>query len=206
MIATIWQATKLMTMVIVRQVWWRWWLPRTLKSTSTTQPVARRRHVERRRWCKYFWHDNQLARTKRGGQGWMHEAAVQQKVKQGGGTRQQVTWQPAGKREANGKRGVRGQEVMEPRWALRCGGRVERTRGGGIDATTIRQTRDFCSGGESDGNGDCDGDGKCRAPISRNLAAAVCIWGSPYANGWGSLKSLHMGIPLCIMKFCAYGD
>jgi len=30
--------------------------------------------------------NNQLARTNRGGQGWMREAAVQQKVKQGGGT------------------------------------------------------------------------------------------------------------------------
>jgi hypothetical protein len=35
---------------------------------------------------------------------------------------------------------------------------------------------------------------------------AVCIWGSPYANGQGSLKYLHTGIPLCIMKLCAYGD
>ncbi len=35
---------------------------------------------------------------------------------------------------------------------------------------------------------------------------AVCIWGSPYANGHGSLKKLHMGIPVRIMKLCAYGD
>jgi hypothetical protein len=30
--------------------------------------------------------------------------------------------------------------------------------------------------------------------------------GCPYANGWGLLKSSHMGLPLCIMKLCAYGD
>ena len=30
--------------------------------------------------------NNQLARTNRGGQGWMREASAQQKVKQGGGT------------------------------------------------------------------------------------------------------------------------
>ena len=35
---------------------------------------------------------------------------------------------------------------------------------------------------------------------------AVCIWGSPYANGRGWLKSSHMGIPVCIMKLCACGD
>jgi hypothetical protein len=68
---------------------------------------------------------------------------------------------------------------MEPRWALRSEGRVQRTRGGGIEATTIRQTRDFCGGGKSDGDSDGDGNGKCRAPLSRNLeateAAAVLI-------------------------------
>ena len=56
---------------------------------------------------------------------------------------------------------------------LRSRGRVERTRGGGIDATTSRQTRDFCGSGES--NGDGDGDGKCRAPLSRNLAVTALV-------------------------------
>ena len=58
---------------------------------------------------------------------------------------------------------------------LRSRGRVERTRGGGIDALTSRQTRDFCGGGESNGDGDGDGDGKCRAPLSRNLAATALV-------------------------------
>ena len=114
-------------------------------------------------------------RTKRGGQGLTREAAAQQKVKRGGGTRQQATRQLAGKREANRKRGARGQEATEPRLALRSGGRVERMRGGGIDATTIRQTRDFCGGGKSDSDGDGDGNRKCRAPLSRNLAATALV-------------------------------
>ena len=58
---------------------------------------------------------------------------------------------------------------------LRSRGRVERTRGGGIDATTSRRTRDFCGGGESNGDGDGNGDGKCRAPLSRNLAATALV-------------------------------
>ena len=55
-------------------------------------------------------------------------------------------------------------------YALRGGGRVKRTRGGGINATTSRQTRDD-PGGKSDG----DGDGKCRAPPSRDLAATTLV-------------------------------
>jgi hypothetical protein len=35
---------------------------------------------------------------------------------------------------------------------------------------------------------------------------AVCIWGSPSVNGQGSLKSLHMEIPVRKMKLCTYGD
>jgi hypothetical protein len=46
-------------------------------------------------------------------------------------------------------------------------------RGGGIDATTSRQTRDNHGGGES--NGDGDGDRKCHAPPSRDLAATVLV-------------------------------
>jgi len=42
--------------------------------------------------------------------------------------------------------------------------------------------------------------------IISHMEIAVCIWGSPCANVRGSLKSLHMGIPVRIMKLCAYGD
>jgi len=42
--------------------------------------------------------------------------------------------------------------------------------------------------------------------VISHTGIAVCTWGSLYANGWGPLKSSHMGIPLCIMKLCAYGD
>ena len=59
-------------------------------------------------------------------------------------------------REAQGTRGDRASMGVE------SGGRVERTRGGGINMTTSRQTRDFCSGSESDGDDDGRGDGKCR--------------------------------------------
>ena len=65
-----------------------------------------------------------------------------------------------------------------PQWALKSGGRVERTRGGGIDATTSWRTSDFHSGGESNGNGigNGDGDGKCHAPPScRDLAATALV-------------------------------
>ena len=58
---------------------------------------------------------------------------------------------------------------------LRCGGRVERKRGGGINTTTIQQARDFCGGSESDGDGNGDGDGKCHAPLSPNLAATALV-------------------------------
>jgi hypothetical protein len=42
--------------------------------------------------------------------------------------------------------------------------------------------------------------------VISHTGIAVCIWGSPYANGRGSLIELHMGISLRIMKLCAYGD
>ena len=47
------------------------------------------------------------------------------------------------------------------------GGRVERTRGGGVDTTTSWQTRDNHGGGEGEGDG--DGDGKCRAAAITGL-------------------------------------
>ena len=43
------------------------------------------------------------------------------------------------------------------------GGRVKRTRGVGIDATTSRQTRDGRGGGKSDGDGNGKGAGKQEA-------------------------------------------
>jgi hypothetical protein len=84
-------------------------------ATATTQPVVRRRHVERRRRCEEMRRDNQLARTKRRGQGWTRAAAARQKVTRGGGTRQQAMRQPAGERETNGRRGASRQEAMGPR-------------------------------------------------------------------------------------------
>ena len=47
------------------------------------------------------------------------------------------------------------------------GGRVKRTRGGGINTTTSRQTRD--NDGDDEGEGDGDGDGKCRAAAITGL-------------------------------------
>ena len=55
-------------------------------ATATTQPVVRRRCVERRRPCKEMRRDNQLARTKRRGRGWTRVAAARRKVTRGGGT------------------------------------------------------------------------------------------------------------------------
>ena len=68
-------------------------------ATATTQPVV---------------HNNQLARTKRRGQGWTRAAAACRKVTRGEGTRQQAMQQPASKREANRRRGISGQEAMGP--------------------------------------------------------------------------------------------
>jgi len=52
--------------------------------------------------------------NKEGGQGWKCEMAARRKVKQGGGMQQKATRQPAGKREANGRRGTSRQEVTGP--------------------------------------------------------------------------------------------
>jgi hypothetical protein len=57
--------------------------------------------------------------------------------------------------------------------ALRGGGRVERMRGGGINATTSRRTRDYRGGGKSDGDG--NGDGECRKWPSQDLAATALV-------------------------------
>ncbi len=47
------------------------------------------------------------------------------------------------------------------------GGRVERTRGGDVNTTTSRQTRD--NDGNDEGEGDGDGDGKCGAAAIMGL-------------------------------------
>ena len=78
-----------------------------------------------------------------------------------------------GKREERRQR-TRGDGASIGRGcAFRGGGRVERMRGGGINATTSRRTRDYRGGGKSDGDG--DGDGECRAPPSRDLAATALV-------------------------------
>jgi hypothetical protein len=46
-------------------------------------------------------------------------------------------------------------------------------RGGGINATTSRQTRDCRGGGKSDGDGDSDGE--CRTPPSQDLAETTLV-------------------------------
>ena len=57
--------------------------------------------------------------------------------------------------------------------AFRGGGKVERMRGGGINTTTSRRTRDYRGGGKSDGDG--NGDGECRTPPSWDLAATALV-------------------------------
>ena len=57
--------------------------------------------------------------------------------------------------------------------AFRGGGKVERMRGGGINTTTSRRTRDYRGGSKSDGNG--NGDGECRTPPSWDLAATALV-------------------------------
>ena len=46
-------------------------------------------------------------------------------------------------------------------------------RGGGINTTTSRRTRDYRGGGKSDGDG--NGDGECRTPPSWDLAATALV-------------------------------
>ena len=57
--------------------------------------------------------------------------------------------------------------------AFRGKGRVERMRGGGINTTTSRRTRDYRGGSKSDGNG--NGDRECRTPPSWDLAATALV-------------------------------
>ena len=53
------------------------------------------------------------------------------------------------------------------------GGRVKRMRGGGINTTTSRRTRDYRGGGKSDGDG--NGDRECRTPPSWDLAVTALV-------------------------------
>ena len=46
-------------------------------------------------------------------------------------------------------------------------------RGGGINTTTSRQTRDYHGGGKNDGDG--NGNGECRTPPSWDLAATALV-------------------------------
>jgi len=46
-------------------------------------------------------------------------------------------------------------------------------RGGGINTTTSRQTRDYRGGGKSDSDGNADGE--CRTPPSWDLAATALV-------------------------------
>jgi hypothetical protein len=57
--------------------------------------------------------------------------------------------------------------------AFRGGGKVERMRGGGINTTTSRRTRDYRGGSKRDGNG--NGDRECRTPPSWDLAATALV-------------------------------
>ena len=91
--------------------------------------------------------------------------------------------QTRGKREERRQR-TRGDGASIGRGCvLRGGGRVERMRGGGINATTSRQTKDYRGGSKSDGDG--NGDGECRTPPSRDFAATALIL-ADNANGGNS--------------------
>jgi hypothetical protein len=97
-----------------------------------------------------------------------------------GGTRRRctITDDATTSRQTRGKRDERCQRTRGDRalmGVLRSRGRVERMRGGGIDATTSRQTRDFCSGGKGNNDGDGDDDRKCCAPLSRKFAATALV-------------------------------
>ena len=104
------------------------------------------------------------------------------------------------------------------RWGLdrpRGGGRVERMRGGGINATTSRRTREYQGGGKSDGDGDgCVVVWYVCSVCTRKLArfgkkdilqcvtkwvakntVPITIWGVPIWKGGGRLKFSHLGTP-----------
>ena len=83
-------------------------------------------------------------------------------------------------RRTRGKREERHQQTrgnggasIGQGYALRGVGSVVRMRGGGINTTTSRQTRDYRGGGKSDG--DSNGGGECREPPSRDLVATALV-------------------------------
>ena len=123
-------------------------------ATATTQPVMRRRSVNRQRRCKEMQRDNQLAQTERRGQGWTCATPVQQKgdtrrrhAKTGNAT---TSWHTRGKWEERHQQTTGNGASIDQGCAFRGGGRVERMRGGGINVTTSRQRRDDHGGGKSD--------------------------------------------------------
>ena len=139
------------------------------RQRATTQPVMRRQRVERRRWRivrqrrlkdkRRQRHDkwsvvscnNQMAK-KRSRQSRKAESLAGQ---QQGRRNNQLE-----NREVSADKRQTGAEASADKrrwgligrgWAFRGGGRVERIRGGGINATTSRQTRD---GDKSNGDSD----------------------------------------------------
>jgi hypothetical protein len=86
-----------------------------------------------------------------------------------------TSWHTRGKREERHQRTRGDGASIGQGYALRGVGSVVRMRGGGINATTSRQTRDYRGGGKSDGNS--NGGGECRAPPSRDLVATALVLG-----------------------------
>ena len=127
-----------------------------------------RRHVERRRRCDKMQRNNQPALTKRGGS--------RMDARGGCATKGDARRRSRDKRRRDNQPANRGRRE-EMRQRTRCGGvlisrgcgggRVERTRGGGVNTTTSRQTRD--NHGDGKGEGDGDGDGKCRTAAITGL-------------------------------------
>ena len=81
--------------------------------------------------------------------------------------------QTRGKREERRQQTRGNGALIGQGCTFRGGGRVERMRGGGINTTTSRRTRDYRGGGKSDGDG--NGDGECRTPPSWDLAATALV-------------------------------
>ena len=77
-------------------------------------------------------------------------------------------------RRTRDKREERRQQTRGDGGRNKGGGRVDRMRGGGINTTTSRRTRDFRGGGKSDGD-DGNGNGECRTPPSCDLAATALV-------------------------------
>jgi hypothetical protein len=121
--------------------------------------------------------DNQPARLKRGVNYLLFRRlrAARQKVMQGRGgtTRGNATTsqQTRGKREEMHQQTKGDGALIGQGCVLRGGGRVNRTRGGGIDTTTSWKMR----GNRGSSNGNSDGNMKCRAPPSHDLATIALV-------------------------------